>query len=188
MSLDITPVIKGEAVAFKNPAKEFYEAVGGKEGMEKLMYSFYDKIYESDIAHFFPQDEEEFEQVKIKNTKFFIEICGGPKIYDENTNTSFTCPSGLGRDIAIGTNNEIWVIGNTTVWGSGENACAHIYYSKDNGNTWHQYGNGYGSRIEVDADGHIYHIGGNRTVYSLENGTWHNLKGSAKDLFIINTQ
>ena len=83
MSLDITPVVKGEAVTFKNPAKEFYEAVGGKEGMEKLMYSFYDKIYESDIAHFFPQDEDEFEKVKIKNSKFFIQICGGPKVYED---------------------------------------------------------------------------------------------------------
>ena len=83
MSLEITPVVKGEAVAFKNPAIEFYEAVGGKEGMEKLMYSFYDKIYESDIAHFFPQDEDEFEQVKIKNSKFFIQICGGPKVYED---------------------------------------------------------------------------------------------------------
>ncbi len=83
MSLNITPVVKGETVEFKNPAKEFYDAVGGKEGMEKLMYSFYDKIYESDIAHFFPQDEDEFEQVKIKNSKFFIQICGGPKVYED---------------------------------------------------------------------------------------------------------
>jgi len=83
MGLEITPVIKGEAVEFKNPAKEFYDAIGGEEGMKKLMYDFYDKIYESDIAHFFPQDEDEFEQVKIKNSKFFIQICGGPKVYED---------------------------------------------------------------------------------------------------------
>lgn len=83
MQLEITPVKKGEAVNFKNPPKEFYEAVGKEEGMRKLMYSFYDKIYESDIANFFPQDEQEFEEVKIKNTKFFIQICGGPKVYND---------------------------------------------------------------------------------------------------------
>jgi len=83
MALDITPVVKGEAVKFKNPPKEFYEAIGGEEGMRELMYSFYDKIYESDIAHFFPQDEDEFEKVKVKNTKFFIQICGGPKVYED---------------------------------------------------------------------------------------------------------
>jgi len=83
MSMEITPVIKGERVEFSNPSREFYDAVGGEEGMRKLMYSFYDKIYESDIAHFFPQDEEEFEKVKIKNSRFFIQICGGPKVYED---------------------------------------------------------------------------------------------------------
>jgi hemoglobin len=47
------------------------------------MYNFYDKIYESEIAHFFPQDEDEFNEIKIKNTKFFIQICGGPKVYED---------------------------------------------------------------------------------------------------------
>ena len=83
MSFEITPTAKGEHVDFKNPDPAFYEAVGGEEGMRKLMYSFYDKIYESDIAHFFPQDEEEFDEIKVKNTKFFIQICGGPKVYED---------------------------------------------------------------------------------------------------------
>ncbi len=60
MSLDITNVIKGQKVDFKNPPKEFFDAIGGVEGMTKLMYKFYDNIYESDIAHYFPQDEDEF--------------------------------------------------------------------------------------------------------------------------------
>jgi len=83
MSMNITAVKKGEQVHFHNPVIEFYNAVGGEDGMRELMYSFYDKIYESDIAHFFPQDEDEFEAIKIKNTKFFIQICGGPKVYEE---------------------------------------------------------------------------------------------------------
>jgi len=83
MSMDITPVVKGEKVHFHNPVIEFFDAVGGEDGMRELMYSFYDKIYESDIAHFFPQDEEEFEKIKIKNTKFFVQICGGPKVYED---------------------------------------------------------------------------------------------------------
>ena len=83
MSMKITPVEKGEAVRFHNPVIEFYNAVGGEDGMRELMYSFYDKIYESDIAHFFPQDEDEFEAIKVKNTKFFIQICGGPKVYED---------------------------------------------------------------------------------------------------------
>jgi len=81
--LEITPVVKGEAVEFKNPTERFFKAIGGEEGMKKLMYDFYDRIYESDIAHFFPQDEDEFQKVKEKNTKFFIQICGGPKVYED---------------------------------------------------------------------------------------------------------
>lgn len=85
MSMKITPVEKGADVyvSFKKPMKDFYEAIGGEEGMRKLMYNFYDKIYESEISHFFPQDEEEFEEIKVKNTKFFIQICGGPKVYED---------------------------------------------------------------------------------------------------------
>ncbi len=82
MSMTITPVQKGQAVSFANPPKAFYDAIGGEEGMRELMYDFYDRIYESTIAHYFPQDEEAFEEVKVKNSKFFIQICGGPKVYE----------------------------------------------------------------------------------------------------------
>jgi len=82
LALPMSEVEKGARVPFKNPPKAFFEAVGGSEGMRELMYDFYDKIYESEIAHFFPQDEEEFHEVKVKNTKFFIQICGGPKVYE----------------------------------------------------------------------------------------------------------
>jgi hemoglobin len=85
MALEMTPVKKGEAVHFKNPPIEFFEAVGGEAGMKELMYDFYDKIYESDIANFFPQDEAEFDEIKFKNTKFFVQICGGPKVYEDES-------------------------------------------------------------------------------------------------------
>jgi len=83
MDLKVTPTVKGEDVKFENPAKGFYDALGF-EGMKAMMYRFYDCIYESDIANFFPQDEAEFAKVKEKNTLFFIEICGGPKVYKES--------------------------------------------------------------------------------------------------------
>jgi len=76
------PVEKGRPVEWKLPPKEFYDALG-LDGMRDLMYRFYDEIYDSGIANFFPQDEAEFEKVKEKNTRFFIELCGGPKVYDE---------------------------------------------------------------------------------------------------------
>ena len=75
-------VDKGAHVNWKLPDPKFYEALGF-EGMKDLMYRFYDEIYDSSIAHFFPQDEAEFHKVKVKNSLFFIEICGGPKVYTE---------------------------------------------------------------------------------------------------------
>ena len=80
---EVSKVVKGEGVSYKNPSPEFYKAIGGEEGMRALMYDFYDIIYESDIAHFFPQDEDEFAKVKEKNTRFFIQLCGGPKVYED---------------------------------------------------------------------------------------------------------
>jgi len=85
MSYEVSKVEMGEDVKFKNPTTKFYEAVGGEEGMKSLMYDFYDIIYDSDIAHFFPQDEDEFHEIKVKNTKFFIQLCGGPKVYEGET-------------------------------------------------------------------------------------------------------
>jgi len=84
-ALELTAVEKAEDIHFKNPPLAFFNAIGGEEGMKELMYDFYDKIYESDIAHFFPQDEAEFDEVKFKNSKFFIQICGGPKVYEDET-------------------------------------------------------------------------------------------------------
>ncbi len=83
MSMKITNVVKGEDVKFKRPSRRFYEAIGGEDGMRRLMFNFYDKIYESEISHFFPQDEDEFEKIKVRNSKFFIQICGGPKVYED---------------------------------------------------------------------------------------------------------
>jgi hemoglobin len=82
-ALELTPVEKAKEVHFKNPPAAFYDAIGKESGMKELMYDFYDKIYESNIAHFFPQDEDAFDEVKFKNSKFFIQICGGPKVYED---------------------------------------------------------------------------------------------------------
>ncbi len=78
----ITPTELGKKVDFKLPDPAFFEALG-EEGIRALMYDFYDIVYESDIASFFPQDPEEFAEVKEKNTKFFIQLCGGPKYYED---------------------------------------------------------------------------------------------------------
>ena len=84
MNFNATATVRGEKVPFENPAKGFYDALGF-DGMKEMMYRFYDCIYESDIANFFPQDREEFDKIKEKNTKFFIQRCGGPKVYEDES-------------------------------------------------------------------------------------------------------
>ena len=83
---EITPVNKGEKINYKIPTHALYEALG-YDGLKDLMYRFYDEIYNSSIAHFFPQDEEEFNAIKEKNALFFIQICGGDSIYPKNSET-----------------------------------------------------------------------------------------------------
>lgn len=81
---EVDMIERGAPVHYKTPNPAFYEALG-YEGMKDLMYRFYDEIYNSSVSHFFPQDEEEFDKIKEKNALFFIEICGGPKVYENET-------------------------------------------------------------------------------------------------------
>ncbi|WP_201353753.1 globin [Hydrogenimonas urashimensis] len=80
-SYDPDNVPKEEEISLPDP--RFYEAVGGEEGFKKMIGEFYDRIVESDIAFFFPQDDEEIEKIKRHNGKYFAEIAGGPKRYSE---------------------------------------------------------------------------------------------------------
>ncbi|BBG65215.1 hemoglobin-like protein HbO [Hydrogenimonas sp.] len=86
MNLAITPYDPEnlpEEADIPLPDPRFYGAVGGDEGFRRLIGLFYDKIVESDIAFFFPQEEEEIERIKEHNGKYFAEIAGGPKRYSE---------------------------------------------------------------------------------------------------------
>lgn len=77
----ITPTKFGERPAFAQPSPYFLKAIGGEESMVLLFDKFYDMIADSDIAHFFPQNDEEMNEVKKRNAKYFIEFFGGSKNY-----------------------------------------------------------------------------------------------------------
>ncbi len=86
MELIITPydpddLPNEEQIPLPDPG--LYEAVGGEEGFARMIENFYDRIVESDIAFFFPQEEEEIGKIKEHNGKYFAEIAGGPKRYSE---------------------------------------------------------------------------------------------------------
>lgn len=65
------------------PNPEFLKIVG-EDGLRKIISDHYDLIKQSLIYEIFPQDDEEFEQAKINSSDFFIQICGGPKYFNEN--------------------------------------------------------------------------------------------------------
>ena len=65
------------------PNPEFLKVVG-EDGLRKIISDHYDLIRKSPINNIFPEDEKEFEQAKINSSDFFIQICGGPKYFNEN--------------------------------------------------------------------------------------------------------
>ncbi len=79
----ITPTIRSQKIDLQVPPTQLFDELG-EDGIRSLMYEFYDEIYESPIAHFFPQDEDDFEKVKQKNADFFVQICAEGKIHDSD--------------------------------------------------------------------------------------------------------
>jgi len=62
------------------PNKEFLEQLT-EDGFMKMINDFYEIIIDSDIAHFFPDDEEELAHIKKRNGAYFMMMCGGDDRY-----------------------------------------------------------------------------------------------------------
>ena len=75
-----TNAIMGERPKYKAPNKEFLEQLT-VEGFKNLVNEFYELIIESDIAHYFPEDEDLLSKIKEKNGSYFIMMCGGDERY-----------------------------------------------------------------------------------------------------------
>jgi hemoglobin len=83
----VTSTKFGERPKFKTPAEAATPLVNviGEEAFTKMVDDFYDIVADSEIAHFFPQDEAELTAVKKHNVKFFLEVSGGrPQYTQEN--------------------------------------------------------------------------------------------------------
>ena len=76
----MTKAKMGERPDVKTPNKEFLEQLT-KEGFNEMIHNFYGLVIDSDIAHFFPDDEHELELIKIKNGSYFMMMCGGDDSY-----------------------------------------------------------------------------------------------------------
>lgn len=83
MNLDITYAQFGVRPPVTKPIPEFLLEVG-EAGIRELISKHYDSIKKSEIFHIFPQDDAEFEQAKVNSADFFIQICGGPKHFNQN--------------------------------------------------------------------------------------------------------
>ncbi|HIP12218.1 MAG TPA: globin [Arcobacter sp.] len=76
----ITTAIMGERPKVTNPNKGFLETLTEK-GFTDMIEHFYSEVLDSQIAHFFPDDEAELEIIKTRNGSYFMMMCGGDERY-----------------------------------------------------------------------------------------------------------
>ncbi|AXH11769.1 globin [Halarcobacter bivalviorum] len=83
MQYKITPAQVGTRPQVSLPNPKILEALG-EEGMRKMVSDHYDLLRQSNIRGLFPPTDEGFEMAKKHSADFFIQICGGPRYFDES--------------------------------------------------------------------------------------------------------
>lgn len=56
----------------------------GEEGMRNMVGEHYELLKQSNIRGLFPPTQEGFEAAKKHSADFFIQICGGPRYFDDS--------------------------------------------------------------------------------------------------------
>jgi hemoglobin len=84
MKYTITPAVFGERQNVEAIPDPRVLKVLSEEGMRALISRHYDLLAESDIKLLFPPTEELLEIAKKHSADFFIQICGGPKYFNES--------------------------------------------------------------------------------------------------------
>ena len=80
VNYDYTTAVMGERPEVTLPNKEFLEQLTPK-GFMDMINDFYSIVLDSEISHFFPDDEEEIEMIKKRNGSYFMMMCGGDDTY-----------------------------------------------------------------------------------------------------------
>lgn len=75
-----TDAVMGERPEVTNPNKEFLGQLT-PAGFTQMIDTFYTIVLDSDIAYYFPDDEEEIEFIKKRNGSYFMMMCGGDERY-----------------------------------------------------------------------------------------------------------
>ena len=76
----ITSAKMGERPKVTNPNKGFLETLTVK-GFTNMIDHFYTEVLDCEIAHYFPDDEEELKLIKKRNGAYFMMMCGGDDRY-----------------------------------------------------------------------------------------------------------
>ncbi|RXK00204.1 globin [Arcobacter sp. CECT 8986] len=82
MQYDITPAQFGTRPPVNLPNPQLLKVLG-EDGMRKMVSDHYDLLRQSNIRGLFPPTDEGFEKAKEHSADFFIQICGGPKYFNE---------------------------------------------------------------------------------------------------------
>lgn len=83
MNYTITQAQIGTRPKVELPNPRILEVLG-EEGMRKMISDHYDLLKQSNIRGLFPPNDQAFEMAKKHSADFFIQICGGPRYFDEN--------------------------------------------------------------------------------------------------------
>jgi len=82
LDFSITPYQVGINPPVTKPNPAFLNEIG-EQGMRDLLDRFYMKLFESPIKELFPNSKEAMQQAGQTSADFFIQICGGPKYFNQ---------------------------------------------------------------------------------------------------------
>ena len=83
MDLTISTYFSGARPQVTLPTSEIFLLLK-EDGMRKMVSDHYDLLVESEIKDLFPKNPIALEKAKEHSADFFIQICGGPKYFNQN--------------------------------------------------------------------------------------------------------
>ncbi len=83
LDFSILPYQEGVNPPVTKPNPAFLEDIG-EQNMRDLLDRFYMGLFESPIKDIFPSDKEEMKIAGQHSADFFIQICAGPKYFNQN--------------------------------------------------------------------------------------------------------
>lgn len=83
MEFTITPATTNQRPKVELPNQEILSLIG-EDGMRSLINEHYELLKESSIKDIFPPEGKALEMAKKHAADFFIQICGGPRYFDQS--------------------------------------------------------------------------------------------------------